>query len=91
MVRKIKQWVPIDGTRWRNEIVNSHENDGVGIHYGFAHRGVMTPLRELPNATGLCGLCGLRHGGPGAIPSSNTKYRLTMTSITDPTPRGESL
>jgi hypothetical protein len=27
----------------------------------------MAGLRELPNAAGLCGLCGLRHGGPGAI------------------------
>jgi hypothetical protein len=44
MVRKIIQWVPIDGTRWRNEFVNRHENDGVGIRYGVAHRGVMAPF-----------------------------------------------
>jgi hypothetical protein len=36
MVRKIKQWVPIDGTRWRNEIANGHENHGEGVHYGVA-------------------------------------------------------
>jgi len=66
MVRKIKQWVPIDGTRWRNEIANGHENHGVGVHYGVAHGCVLAPLRELPNTAGLCGLCGLRHGGPGA-------------------------
>src|SRR5713101_5134312 len=31
MVRKIKQWVPIDGTRWRNEIANGHERNGEGV------------------------------------------------------------
>jgi len=67
MVRKIKQWVPIDGTRWRNEVANDHENHGVGVHYGVANGGVMAPLRELPNTAGLCGLCGLRLGGPGFI------------------------
>jgi len=67
MVRKIKQWVPIDGTRWRNEFVNGHENRGVGVHYGIAPGGVMAPRRELPNTARLCDLCGLRHGGPGAI------------------------
>src|SRR6266478_1282277 len=66
MVRKIKQWVPIDGTRWRNEVANSHESHAVGVHYGVAHGCVLAPLRELPNTAGLCGLCGLRHGGPGA-------------------------
>ena len=55
MVRKIRQWVPIDGTRWRNEFVNGHENRGVGIHYGVAHGGVMAPLRELPDTVGLGG------------------------------------
>ncbi len=65
MVRKIVQWVPIDGTRWRNEIVNGHENHGVGVHYGVAHGGVMAPLRELPNTSKLGGLCGRGHGGPG--------------------------
>ena len=29
MVRKIIQWVPIDGTRWRNEVANGHEILGV--------------------------------------------------------------
>jgi hypothetical protein len=62
MFRKIIQWVPIDGTRWRNEFVNSHENRGVGVHYGVAHRGVMAPFRELPNTAGLGGLLGLRLG-----------------------------
>ena len=67
MVSKVIQWVPIDGTRWRNEIANGRENRGVGVHYGVAHGGVMAPLRELPNTAGLCGLCGLRFGGPGFI------------------------
>jgi len=64
MVRKIIQWVPIDGTRWRNEFVNGHENRGVGGHHSVVHGGVMAPLRELPNTSGLDGLCGRRHGGP---------------------------
>src|SRR5260221_4341102 len=64
MVRKIKQWVPIDGTQWRNEVANGHENHGVGVHYGVANGGVMAPLRELPNTAGLCGFCGLRLCGP---------------------------
>jgi hypothetical protein len=63
MVRKIIQWVPIDGTRWRNEVVNGHESRKVGAHYGVAHGVVMAPLRELPNTSGLGGLCGRRHGG----------------------------
>ena len=67
MNRKIKQWVPIDGTRWRNEIANSHENHGVGVHFGVAHGGDMAPLRGLPNTSGLSGLCGRRHGGPSFI------------------------
>src|SRR5437899_8609243 len=75
MVRKIIQWVPIDGTRWRNEFVNGHENHfvnghenhGVGVHYGVAPGGVMAPHRELPNTARRYGLCGLRHGGPGFI------------------------
>jgi len=64
MVRKIKQWVPIDGTRWRNEAANSHERHEVGIHDGVAHRVVMAPLRELPNTAGLGGLLGPRLGSP---------------------------
>src|SRR5258708_29253335 len=67
MVRKIIQWVPIDGTRSRNAVANSHESHGVGIRYDAAHRGVTAPLRELPNAAGLCGLRGLRLGGPCPI------------------------
>jgi len=67
MVRKTKQWVPIDGTRWRNEIANGHENHGVGVNYGVAYGGVMAPLRESPNTAGLCGLCGLHLGSPGFI------------------------
>ena len=65
MVRKMIQWVPIDGTRWRNEFVNDHENHGVGVHYGVADGGVMAPLRELPDTSKLGGLCGRGHGGPG--------------------------
>jgi hypothetical protein len=67
MFGKIMQCVPIDGTRWRNEIANGHENHGVGVHYGVARGGVMAPIRELPNTAGFYGLCGLRHGGPGFI------------------------
>jgi hypothetical protein len=50
MVRKIIQWVPIDGTRWRNEFVNGHENRGAGVHYGVAPGGVMgfIPRVSLP-------------------------------------------
>ncbi len=56
MVRKIIQWVPIDGTRWRNEFVNRHENDGVDIHYGVAHRGVMPTQRAIGSGPrkGIC-------------------------------------
>ncbi len=43
--------------RRRNEIVNGHENHGVGVHNGVAHGRVTAALRELPNAGGLCGLC----------------------------------
>jgi len=67
MVRKIKQWVPIDETRWRNEVANSHESRGARIHCGVAHDGVMPPLRELPNTAGLDGLLGRRLGGPGFL------------------------
>jgi len=64
MVRKIIPWVPIDGTRWGKEVANGYENLGVGVHYGVAHGGVMAPLRELPNTSGLGGLCVRRHGVP---------------------------
>jgi len=30
MVRKTKQWVPVDGTRWRSEVANGRENRRVG-------------------------------------------------------------
>jgi len=40
MVRKIIQWVPIDGTRWRNEFVYGHENRVAGVHPGVALGGV---------------------------------------------------
>jgi len=36
MVRKIIQWVPIDGTRWRNEFVYGHKIRGAGVHSGVA-------------------------------------------------------
>jgi hypothetical protein len=65
MVRKIIQFVPIDGTRGRKEVAKDHENPGVGVHYGVVHGGVMAPLRESPNTSGLGGLCGRRHGGSG--------------------------
>ena len=85
MARKIIQWVPIDGTRWRNEFVNGHENRGVGVHYGIAPGGVMAPLRELPNTTRLGGLLGRPRGGAGFISPSNAKWRHTMTSRIDRT------
>src|SRR5260370_25008199 len=47
MVRKIIQWVPIDGTRWRNEFVNGHENGGVGFQYGVDHCGDMPTKRAM--------------------------------------------
>ena len=67
MVRKIIQWVPIDGTRWRNEVANGHENHEVGVHYGVALGGNMAPGRESSNAAGLCGLWGRPRGGLGFI------------------------
>ncbi len=67
MFRKIIQWVPIDGTRWRNEVANVHENHGVGVHYGVAPGGDMAPLRGLPSTSGLGGLCGRRDGSPSFI------------------------
>jgi len=57
MVRKIIQWVPIDGTRWRNEFVNGHENHRVGLHQDVAHRGVVPTLRAIgsgPSSEGIC-------------------------------------
>ncbi len=85
MARKIIQWVPIDGTRWRNEFVNGHENRGVGVHYGIAPGGVMAPLRELPNTTRLGGLLGRPRRGADFISPSNAKWRHTMTSRIDRT------
>jgi len=67
MVRKTKQWVPVDGTRWRSEVANGRENRRVGAHYDVAHRGVMAPLRELPTIGGLWGSRGRPCGGPGFI------------------------
>ncbi len=64
---KMKQWVPIDGTRWRNEFVNDHESHGACIHRGVAHDGVMAPFPELPNTAGLDSLLGRRLGGPGFL------------------------
>jgi len=56
MVRKIIQWVPIDGTRWRNEFVNGHENHRVGLHQDVAHRGVVPTLRAIGSgpSKGIC-------------------------------------
>jgi hypothetical protein len=67
MVRKIIQWVPIDGTRWRNEFVNDRENHGVGIHYGVAPGGIRAPFRELPTTGGLWGSWGRPCGRPSFI------------------------
>lgn len=67
MVRKIIQWVPIDGTRWRNEFVNDHKKHGVSLHCGVAPGGVVALHRELSNTARLCGLSGLCHGGPGFV------------------------
>jgi hypothetical protein len=50
MIGKIRQWVPIEGTRWRNEVVNEQEHRAVGSHYGVAPGGDMAPLRKLPNS-----------------------------------------
>jgi hypothetical protein len=67
MVRKIKQWVPICGTRRRNEVVNGREYHGMSVHYGVAPDGDMEPLRELPTSGALCGLWGRPRGRPGII------------------------
>jgi hypothetical protein len=67
MVRKIIQWVPIDGTRWRNEFVNGHETHGMGVHYDVAPSSDMAPLRELPTTDGLCGSWGRPRVGPRFI------------------------
>ena len=67
MVTKIMQWVPIEGTRWRNEVAKGHENHAVGSYYGVAPGGDMAPLRELPNTLAFFGLYGRRHGGPRFI------------------------
>src|SRR5260370_2059143 len=50
------QWVPIDGTRWRNEFVNGHEKRGVGLHYGLAYCGVMPAQRAIASgpSKGIC-------------------------------------
>jgi hypothetical protein len=60
MVRKIIQWVPIDGTRWRNGFVNGHEDYVVGVHYGVAYGGDMASRRELSN-TARGGPCFILH------------------------------
>ena len=45
MVRKIMQWIPIEGTRWRNEVANDHGNHEVGFAYAVGPDGsVMAPL-----------------------------------------------
>jgi len=66
MVRKILQWVPIEGTRWRSEVTNGHENyHAVDSHYGVAPRVDMAPLREFPNTRAPFSLC--RRGPGGAV------------------------
>ena len=62
MIRKTVQWVPVEGTRWRNEVANGHENHGVGFRYGVAPRGDIAPLRELPNTAAFFGLCARGRG-----------------------------
>jgi hypothetical protein len=64
MVRKIIQWVPIDGTRWRSDFVNGHENHGVDVPFGVAPGRVMAPLRELPTTSEPCGFLGASSWGP---------------------------
>jgi len=55
MVRKLIQWVPIDGTRWRNEFVYGHKNRGVGVHSGVAPSGVrgFIPRVSLPATSAI--------------------------------------
>ena len=65
MIAKIMQWIPIEGTRWRHEVVNEQEHHAVRSHYGVALGGDMAPLRKLPNTAAFCGLCGCRHGDSG--------------------------
>jgi len=68
MVRKIIQWVPIEGTRWRSEVADGQENRAVDSYYGVAPGGDMAPLRELPNTAAFFGLCGR---GRGALPKDD--------------------
>ena len=67
MVMKFIQWVPIDGTRWRNEVTNGQENHPVDSHYGAALGVDMAPLRESPNTAAFLGLCERGHGSPGLV------------------------
>jgi len=62
MVKKIIQWVPIEGTRWRNEVADGQENRAVDSNYGVAPGGDMAPLRELPNTASFFGLCARGRG-----------------------------
>ncbi len=76
MVGKIIQWVPIDGTRWRNEVANGHENHGVGVHYFASY--------QLPMDFVVCGGAFV-----GVLALFLIKHEIETR--TDPTPRGESL
>lgn len=87
MVRKIIQRFPIDGTRWRKEVANGRENHGVGVHYGVAHGGVMAPLCELSNTSGLGGLCVRRHGVP-KLKFHQTQNRDSLRRRLQTGPRG---
>src|SRR5260370_2620444 len=51
MVRKIIQWVPIDRTRWRNEVANGHEPHGVDVPHSVTHHGPTPPLLALPSTS----------------------------------------
>lgn len=65
MIGKIMQWVPVEGTRWRNEAADGGENHALGSHSGVALGGDMAPVRKLPNTAAFCGVCGRPHGDSG--------------------------
>jgi hypothetical protein len=56
MVRKIIQWVPIDGTRWRNEFVS--EGNMAHSHKVIDHYDHPRDIGSLPDPHGGIGLLG---------------------------------
>ena len=56
MIEKVRQWVHIEGTRWRSEVADGQENQEVDSHYGVGPGCDMAPLRKLPN-TGVFLVC----------------------------------